>query len=308
VVTVVHCDTPCGSLIASKDMQAIGEAVQAVGGLFLVDFVSSCGGWVVDVGRWRVDVGCFAMQKCLGLAPTLCSVTLSPRAVQWVSGSPNAAAKPYTSGYDVLAPWLGVVKRLIQFNSSHNDCIICSTSHTVVAAAVAAATVDCDESFDYSFPYTLDYDSFHQLWHRLAGLLNQGQLIDAAAINETTVPGDDLMEYFNREPGLVANHWLRHLQAQRYAIDRLSSVRGGLELFITQPAMRSPTCTALLLPPNWLWSEWKRALAARGVYVSGGGGAGDRVFRLGHMGPQASIDNLKRAIDIMEQILLLQQH
>lgn len=295
LVTVVHCDTPCGSIIPAEYMREIGTAVHAIGSLFLVDFVSSCGGAVVDMEGWRVDVGCLGMQKCLALPPTICSVTLSPRVIEWIR------AGNYRSGYDALLPWIESLENMQRniavdkLRDYDADCLIC------IGVDYRVFAVDASTDFDYGLPYTLDYDLLHLLWHQLSRTLSTSKS-QRPCIAEKSADGNaEMLFYKRREPHLF-QRWQTHRIVQEYTVNRAEEI--GIELFITDPLMRSPTCTALLIPTGWTWQRWKSALAECGVYVSGGGGGtGDNIFRLGHMGPQASLENIGRAMDVISKLL-----
>lgn len=95
LVTVVHCETPSGTLNPLADVGAICREVDA---LYYVDFVASAGGTPVLVDDWQIDLGLLGSQKVLSLMPDLSMVTISPRAWEAID------AVGYV-GYDALAPW-----------------------------------------------------------------------------------------------------------------------------------------------------------------------------------------------------------
>jgi aspartate aminotransferase-like enzyme len=80
LVTMVHCDTPSGTL--NGCLREIGAAVKAANAdaLFYVDFVSSAGGAPVAVDEWRIDIGLWGTQKALSCAPSMTIVTVSEAA------------------------------------------------------------------------------------------------------------------------------------------------------------------------------------------------------------------------------------
>ena len=95
LVTMVHCETPSGTLNPLAEVGAICREVDA---LYYVDFVASAGGTPVLVDEWHIDLGLLGSQKVLSLMPDLCMVSISDRAWQ-------AIAKTKYTGYDALQPW-----------------------------------------------------------------------------------------------------------------------------------------------------------------------------------------------------------
>jgi alanine-glyoxylate transaminase/serine-glyoxylate transaminase/serine-pyruvate transaminase len=77
VIAVVHAETSTG---VRSDVAALGEGKGDA--LLLMDCVTSLGGIEVDVDGWGVDLAYSGTQKCLGVAPGLSPVTVSPRAVE----------------------------------------------------------------------------------------------------------------------------------------------------------------------------------------------------------------------------------
>jgi aspartate aminotransferase-like enzyme len=109
LVTVVHCETPSGTL---AELARLGDISVEVGALFYVDFVASGGGVEVLVDDWHIDLGLLGSQKVLSLLPDLAMVTVSERA--W-----EAAKDVGYVGYDALAPWrTGVADRYLPY--THN--------------------------------------------------------------------------------------------------------------------------------------------------------------------------------------------
>jgi aspartate aminotransferase-like enzyme len=95
LITVVHCETPSGTLNPLAD---VGQICREVDALYYVDFVASAGGLPVLVDAWQIDLGLLGSQKVLSLMPDLAMVTISDRAWEAI------AATAYV-GYDALAPW-----------------------------------------------------------------------------------------------------------------------------------------------------------------------------------------------------------
>jgi alanine-glyoxylate transaminase/serine-glyoxylate transaminase/serine-pyruvate transaminase len=77
MIAVVHAETSTG---VRSDVAALGEGKGDA--LLLMDCVTSLGGIDVDVDGWGVDLAYSGTQKCLGVAPGLSPITVSPRAVE----------------------------------------------------------------------------------------------------------------------------------------------------------------------------------------------------------------------------------
>jgi alanine-glyoxylate transaminase/serine-glyoxylate transaminase/serine-pyruvate transaminase len=75
VIAVVHAETSTG---VRSDIAPLGA--NKGDALLLVDCVTSLGGIEVDVDGWAVDIAYSGTQKCLGVAPGLAPLTVSPRA------------------------------------------------------------------------------------------------------------------------------------------------------------------------------------------------------------------------------------
>jgi len=78
----------------------------------------------------------------------------------------------------------------------------------------------------------------------------------------------------------------------------------GISLFPTPEAISSPTVTAAYVPEGFTSSQWQKQLAQQGLIVGKGLGIiQEKIFRLGHMGPQANLDNLKKALKIIRKTI-----
>ncbi|MEZ4712630.1 MAG: aminotransferase class V-fold PLP-dependent enzyme [Caldilineaceae bacterium] len=100
LITMVHCETPSGTL---NPLAEVGEIAQEVDALYYVDFVASAGGVAVDVDACHIDLGLLGSQKVLSLMPDLSMVSVSPRA--WA----RCAEVNYV-GYDALLPWQNAMR------------------------------------------------------------------------------------------------------------------------------------------------------------------------------------------------------
>jgi pyridoxamine---pyruvate transaminase len=87
VVSVVHCETPCGTV---NDLDAISAVVAGHGALLIVDAVSTLGGIRCDFTAWQADLVVTAPQKCLGGPPGLSLLHVSEAA--WAHMAANPAA------------------------------------------------------------------------------------------------------------------------------------------------------------------------------------------------------------------------
>lgn len=79
IAAIVNAETSTG---VYQPMDGIGEAVHAVGGLLMVDCVTSLAGMPVEIDSWGVDMAFSGTQKCLSVPPGLSPVTLSERAIE----------------------------------------------------------------------------------------------------------------------------------------------------------------------------------------------------------------------------------
>jgi pyridoxamine--pyruvate transaminase len=96
VVSVVHCETPTGTV---NDLDAISAVVAGHGALLIVDAVSSFGGIRCDFTAWQAGLVVTAPQKCLGGTPGLSLLHVSEAA--WAHMTANPAA-PRGSALSIL--------------------------------------------------------------------------------------------------------------------------------------------------------------------------------------------------------------
>jgi alanine-glyoxylate transaminase/serine-glyoxylate transaminase/serine-pyruvate transaminase len=107
LVAIVHAETSTG---VENDVAPLG-ALRDTDTLLLVDCVTSLGGIPVEIDGWGVDVAYSGTQKCLGVAPGLSPVTVSPRAVERV----RTRATPPQSWYldlSLIANYVGGSQRV----------------------------------------------------------------------------------------------------------------------------------------------------------------------------------------------------
>jgi pyridoxamine--pyruvate transaminase len=87
IVSVVHCETPCGTV---NDVDAIAAVTAEQGALLIIDAVSTFGGIRCDLAAWGDCLVVTAPQKCLGGPPGLSLLHVSDGA--WAHMEANPAA------------------------------------------------------------------------------------------------------------------------------------------------------------------------------------------------------------------------
>jgi len=107
VLSAVHCDTPCGTLIPHEDLKVLGDLCKQYSVLFYIDCVSSAFGVELDLTSVSGDVVLVGSQKCLSLAPDLSIVIVSKSA--WDVIEAKKQVQPYT-GYDNLLNYQQVIQ------------------------------------------------------------------------------------------------------------------------------------------------------------------------------------------------------
>ena len=85
-VFVVHNETSTGCTVPY--IEQLGRLVQEKGAFYVVDAISSLGGYAIPVDKWGVDCCITGSQKCLAAPPGLALLSLSPRAVEFVRKNP----------------------------------------------------------------------------------------------------------------------------------------------------------------------------------------------------------------------------
>jgi aspartate aminotransferase-like enzyme len=225
MITVVHCETPSGTL---NPIDGLGRLKQEMGvPLLYVDAVSSIGGAPVLPDEWQIDLCLGGAQKCLSALPDTCFLSVSAAAWEIIE-------KVNYVGYDAIKPFQTAVEK-------------------------------------HYFPYTPS-------WQATAGL-NAG----AEAI---------------LKEGLEAC-FTRHAEVAAYCRKRLVEI--GYSLYPAPGAASSPTVTAVHMPEGASWTEFDQRLRAHGLVAGGSyGPIAGKVFRLGHMGTQADMGLVKRALEVLE--------
>ncbi|MFO7685598.1 MAG: aminotransferase class V-fold PLP-dependent enzyme [Desulfobacterales bacterium] len=228
MITVVHCETPSGTLNPIADLGRLKKALRVP--LLYVDAVSSIGGAPVLTDDWHIDLCLGGAQKCLSAPPDMAFLSVSADAWEIVEQVNYA-------GYDALQTFRAV---------QQTRC----------------------------FPYTPN-------WHGLAALHAGAQLILAEGL-----------------PAVFE----RHAMVADYCRRRLDDI--GLRLFPAPGAVPSPTVTAVYLPASMPWSDFDTRLRKRGLVVGGSyGQLAGKIFRLGHMGSQSEETLVRRALDVIAEVL-----
>ncbi|GAB6947657.1 alanine--glyoxylate aminotransferase family protein [Vulcanisaeta sp. JCM 16161] len=113
VVTMVHCETPSGTL---NNLRELASAVKSEGKLLVVDAVSSIGGVEIDV-NWGVDILIGGSQKVLNLPAGLTILAVSDES--WdVMDKVN-----YRGFYLNIRLWRGAVEKM-EFPYTHSEPLI----------------------------------------------------------------------------------------------------------------------------------------------------------------------------------------
>jgi len=96
MVTMVHCETPSGTL---NPVATVGAFIQKYDiPLFYVDAVASAGGALLNTDEWNIDLCLVGTQKCLSAPPDFAIVSVSKHA--W-----NIIESVNYQGYDALLPF-----------------------------------------------------------------------------------------------------------------------------------------------------------------------------------------------------------
>lgn len=102
--------------------------------------------------------------------------------------------------------------------------------------------------------------------------------------------------------GLEAS-FARHEKVAEFC--RQSVCELGYSLYPAPGAVLSPTVTAVKVPEGMVWETFDRSLRAHGLAVGGSyGPLAGKVFRLGHMGSQANMELVTRAVEVLRIVIL----
>ncbi len=94
----------------------------------------------------------------------------------------------------------------------------------------------------------------------------------------------------------------RHDEVAALCRQRLQEI--GIPLWPARESISSPTVTAANVPDGWTWPAFDAALRGHGMAVGGSyGPLAGKVFRVGHMGSQATEDLVMRGMDVVERVM-----
>jgi aspartate aminotransferase-like enzyme len=102
MITVVHCETPSGTLNPLEELGRLKEKYEVP--LLYVDAVSSVGGTPVLTDEWKIDLCLGGSQKAFSVPPAVAFLTVS-------EGAWEIAEKVNYFGYDALLPFRTAVER-----------------------------------------------------------------------------------------------------------------------------------------------------------------------------------------------------
>lgn len=228
MITVVHCETPSGTLNPLADLGKLKKKYHVP--LMYADVVASAGGTAVLSDEWEIDLALGGSQKCLSAPPCMSFLSVSPAA--W-----DIIEQVGYAGYDALKPF--------------------RTAQEI-----------------FWFPYT-------PYWHGMAALHTAAELL--------------------LKEGLE-NSYARHEKVAQYCRTGLKEM--GLNLFPASDAVMSPTVTAVNIPGHLTYTELDSRLRQKGMVIAGSyGPLAVKIFRMGHMGTQADMDLMRRALDILAEAI-----
>ncbi len=133
VVSVVHSETPSGTL---NPVREIGPIAQAHDAVTIVDVVSSFGGIELDAEAWQLDLLVAGPQKCLGGPPGMSLMAVSDQAWAAIDRNPAAPRGSFLSMLDWREQWHGQGR--FPYTPSVSDL------HGVLAAAQAMVAEGLD--------------------------------------------------------------------------------------------------------------------------------------------------------------------
>lgn len=227
IITVVHCETPSGTL---NPLDGVGYLKKKYScQLLIVDVVSSVACTPVKSDCWNADIVMGGSQKGLSLPPDLGFCSVSERAWDIINDVKYA-------GYEAYAPWYGL----------HD-----------------AAGFDITPN-----------------WNAIAAL--------NAVLDDLIAEGID-------------NVYARHETVAEFCRSEL--VKLGYELFPANDAIPSPSVTAVKVPAETTFDEFNRRVRSYGMGIGQGFGKTDgSIFRLGHMGTQATMENARAAMEVLSRV------
>lgn len=115
LATWVHCETPTG---VTHEIHAVGQLLASYGILSIVDSVSGMGGEAIHFDEAQIDCLISGSQKCLSAPPGLTSITLSPRAVEYLMARTTKIRAYYVNFLSYL------LEEEFEFPYTHSDNLV----------------------------------------------------------------------------------------------------------------------------------------------------------------------------------------
>ncbi|MHA1244136.1 MAG: pyridoxal-phosphate-dependent aminotransferase family protein [Candidatus Heimdallarchaeota archaeon] len=114
-ITVIHCETPSGTL---NPMKEIGKVCSKSNAVLICDAVSSNGGTEVLTDAWDIDINLGASQKCFSAPPGIAFMSLSEKALEVIN-----TRKHIPTFYSDLSIWTKswIQHRALPFTHSISD-------------------------------------------------------------------------------------------------------------------------------------------------------------------------------------------
>jgi aspartate aminotransferase-like enzyme len=120
-------------------------------------------------------------------------------------------------------------------------------------------------------------------------------------------PNWNAMAALNTAAELIINEGLEKCFARHEAVGdycRRYLINMGLSMFPAPGAVPSPTVTSVNVPSGITWTDLDARLRQEGLVVAGNyGPLAGKVFRIGHMGTQADMQLVKRALEVVEGVV-----
>lgn len=161
------------------------------------------------------------------------------------------------------------------------DLAMVSVSERAWAAVEETAYVGYDALKPWRTALGDRYLPYTHNWHAMAGLQVSLEMLQHEGLEEV---------------------YTRHADVAAYCRQRLAAM--GIRLFPVDEDFSSPTVTAAYVPDNWTWGELDVALRMNDMVVGGNyGELAGKVFRIGHMGSQATLSLVRRGMDVLERVL-----
>ncbi len=228
MITLVHCETPSGTLNPLAEVGALKKKKNVP--LFVVDAVASMGGVPINADDCNIDILLGGSQKCFSCPPDMSILAISPTAWEYIE-------KVNYIGYEALKPFMNV-------------------------------------GYDATkYPYTPN---------------SSGVFALEASIKSMEIEGFE-------------NVFKRHDTVSKYCQEAIKEM--GLKLFPKENALSSPTVTAVYIPEHLVmnFAQMQAIGKENGVFLGGSfGPLHDKIFRIGHMGTQADMTLLKKALNVIE--------